>query len=83
MRYQATIFLPCHIYKMLSEPALKALKQYNETALAKYKGTRAANLHDFTPPDDEEPRITPAEESLLMTFPLVNQTWTTQILQLK
>ena len=62
MRYKGPIFLPSHIYKMLSEPAIKALHLHNTQAIAKYKGTRSATSHDLAPPDDEEPRSTPTEE---------------------
>ena len=53
MWYKGPIFLPSHIYKMLSDSALNTRKQYNEAVIAKYKGTRAANLQDPTPPDNE------------------------------
>ena len=47
---------------MLSEPAIKALNLYNIQAIAKHKGNRSANLHDITPPDNEEHTSTPNEE---------------------
>ena len=61
MRYKGPMLLPSHIYKLLSEPGIKALNSYHTQGIAKHEGTRSANLHDITPPEDKEPTSTPNE----------------------
>ena len=62
MRYKGPIFVPSHVYKMLSDPAIKPLNLSNTQATAKYEGTRSAKLHDITPPHNEECTSTPTEK---------------------
>ena len=43
-RWTAPIYLPAHIYKLLSQEVKDALQKYNVEAIQKFKSTR--NLHE-------------------------------------
>ena len=44
-RWTGPIYLPAHVYKLLSQEVKDALQNYNAEAIQKFKSTR--NLHDI------------------------------------
>ena len=78
MRYKGPIFLPSHIYKMLSEPAIKALNSYSAQATDKCK---ALDLPTYMPSHLQTTSNPPPLKlriHLLKELPPVNQTWIIQ-----
>ena len=46
-RWTAPIYLPAHIYKLLSQEVKDALQKYNVEAIQKFKSTRNSHENNF------------------------------------
>ena len=58
-RSPGPIFLPANIYKLLSDVAIKELKQHNATTRPNPPPKRAVNTHDTDPSPEQPPTDTP------------------------
>ena len=54
-RYDGPIFLPPHIYQLLSQDAMKALKAYNTEAITRFHQRKAHNNEIVETPQDDPP----------------------------
>ena len=54
-RYDGPIFLPCQIYKLLSQDAMKALKAYITEAITRFHQRKVHNTENVETPQDEPP----------------------------
>ena len=77
-RSPGPIFLPAHIYKLLSDVAIKELKKHNATTRSTPPSTRAVNTHDTDPSPEHPPTDTPTgDPTPPPQSPLQTLIWTT------
>ena len=67
-RYNGPIYLPPHIYKLLSQDAMKAMEAYNTEALYRFHKRKVHNTDVVEEPQDDPPEPS-VPDSCLSEFP--------------